>query len=201
MQIEHQGKRPQVDPSAYIAPTAVLCGDVVVGPHARVLFGAVLTAEGGPLDVGAHTIIMEHAVVRSTSRHPVRLGAHVLVGPRAYLTGCWVDDAVFLATGSTVFNGAEIGTGSEVRINGVVHLRTVLPPGSTVPIGWVAVGEPAEMHPPEAHEPIWARQRELDFPGYVFGLQRAPIPELMPEMTRRYGSALAAHDQDRVLDE
>lgn len=56
-----------------------------------------------------------------------------------------------------------------------MHLRTVLPPGTLVPIGWVAVGDPLLIAPPERHEEIWAVQRELDFPGYIWGLPR-PIP-------------------------
>jgi serine acetyltransferase len=60
----------QVADSAYIAPTAVLCGDVTVGPHSRVLFGAVVTAEGGPVEIGAHCVVMENAIVRGVPQHP-----------------------------------------------------------------------------------------------------------------------------------
>lgn len=103
--------------------------------------------------------------ISQTRRDPLRLGDHVLVGPRACLTGCTVDHDVFLATGSTVFNGARIGARSEVRVNGVVHLRTRVPPDTTVPIGWIAVGDPAQLFPPDEHERIWAVRKELDFPG------------------------------------
>ncbi|OLB82541.1 MAG: transferase [Actinobacteria bacterium 13_2_20CM_2_71_6] len=202
MLIEHEGVAPTVHPDAYVAPNATLCGDVHVGAGCRVLFGAVLTAEGGEVRLGEGCIVMENAVLRGTRRDLLRLGKHVLVGPGAYLTGCWVDDDAFLATGSRVFNGAWIGARSEVRINGVVHLRTVLPPDTTVPIGWVAVGDPVELFPPYAHEGIWAVQKQLDFPGYVFGL---PHPEeggsIMPEVSRRYGKALGRHRDDRQLPE
>ena len=53
MLVEHRGKRPSVDPSAYVAPTAVLCGDVRVGPDSRVLFGAVVSGEDGHVEIGA----------------------------------------------------------------------------------------------------------------------------------------------------
>ncbi len=205
MLIRHEGRVPEVHPSAYIAPTAVLCGDVRVGPDCQVLFGAVLTDDGGPL-LGESSIVMENAVLRGTRRDPVRLGAHVLVGPRAYLVGADVDDDCFLATGATVFNGARLGRGCEVRINGLVHLRTVLPPGTLVPIGWVAVGDPALIAAPERHEDIWGVQRELDFPGYVWGLPR-PDPtsgegpgDQMLETTRRFGRLLARHREDQVVD-
>ena len=199
--LDHQGKRPRIDESAYVAPTAVVCGDVTIGPGSRVLFGAVVVAEGGPVEIGASCIVMENAVIRGTARHPTRIGDHVLVGPRAYLTGCTIEDSAFIATGASVFNAARVGTRAEVRINGVVHLRTVLPPDATVPIGWVAVGDPAEILPPNEHERIWAIQQPLDFPRTVFGLERAPAGEtIMPEVTRRYGRALAKHLEDRILE-
>ncbi len=200
MLLEHQGQQPHVHASAYVAPTATICGDVTIGENCRVLFGAVITAEGGPVVVGAQSVIMENAVIRGTARHPVRLGAHVLVGPRAYLTGCTVDDDVFLATGVTIFNGAHLGARSEVRINGVVHLKTYLPPDSLVPIGWVAIGDPAQVLPPDEHAKIWAIQEPLNFPRQVFGLERAPQGEtIMPELTRRYTRYLARHRDDRIL--
>jgi carbonic anhydrase/acetyltransferase-like protein (isoleucine patch superfamily) len=201
MQIEHQAKRPRVHASAYVAPNATISGDVTVGENCRILFGAVLVAEGGPVVIGSHCIIMENAVVRGTARHPTCLGDHVLVGPRAYLSGCTVDDSAFLATGAAVFNGASLGTRAEVRINGVVHLKTVLPADAVVPIGWVAVGDPAEILPPQDHDRIWAIQEPLNFPRAVFGLDRAPAGEtIMPELTRRYARFLGRHRSDRILD-
>ena len=199
MLIEHLGKKPRIHPSAYVAPTAVICGDVTVGEESRVLFGAVLVAEGGPITIGSYTIVMENAVVRATSRHAVGIGSHVLVGPRAYLSGCTVEDDAFLATGATVFNGARIGARAEVRINGVVHLKTVLAPDATVPIGWIAVGDPAQILPPGEHDRIWAIQEKLDFPREVFGLRATPGKTIMPELTRRYARALARHKEDRIL--
>jgi hypothetical protein len=124
----------------------------------------------------------------------------VPIGPRAYLTGCTVEDDVFLATGSTIFNGARIGTRAEVRINGTVHLKSNVPPDATVPIVWITVGDPAEMHPPSELDEIWKVQDPLDFPGTVFGLAPpAPGETNMPEFTRRYARALTKHKNDRIL--
>ena len=74
MLIEHLGKRPVIDPTARIAPTAVICGEVTVGLGTSVGFGAVLTAESGPIIVGRECVIMENAVIRGTRRHPVTVG-------------------------------------------------------------------------------------------------------------------------------
>ena len=106
---------------------------------------------------------------------------------------------MFLATGTRVFNGARIGDRCEVRINAVVHLRTHLAPRTVVPIAWVAVGEPVRMLSPDRHEEIWAAQQELDFPGYVFGLDR-DTPDLMVQLTERYGRSLARHADDTPAD-
>ena len=199
MQIRHRERSPQVHPSAYVAPTAVLSGDVRVGPRSRILFGAVLTAEGGTISVGEDVVVMENAVLRSTFRNDLSIGDHCVVGPRSYLVGAQVQDEVFLATGSAVFNGAVIGAGSEVRINATVHLRSVLAPGSTVPIGWIAVGDPAQIFSPEQHDELWPIQREQDFPGYVFGVDRSS-ETAMVEITERWSRSLAAHLDDEVLE-
>lgn len=200
MLIEHDGKRPNVHPNARIAPTAVVCGDVTVGDGTSVGFGAVLTAESGPIVVGRHCVIMENAVLRGTRRHPLTVGSTVLVGPRAYLTGCTIEDSAFVATGAAVFNGAILGARAEVRINGTVHIRTRLAPDATVPIGWVAVGDPARILPPDRHDDIWAAQEPLDFPKTVFGVERPPEgASLMPDVMPRYCAALARHRDDKVL--
>jgi gamma-carbonic anhydrase len=198
MLIEHRGTVPEVDPTAYVAPTAVLCGAVRVGPGARVLFGAVLTAEDGRVSVGARSVVMENAVVRGRARHPAVIGDDVLVGPHAHVNGAQVGDGCFLATGAALFPGSVAGPGSEVRIGAVVHVNTMLAAGATVPIGWIAVGDPARVFPPGEHEQIWEIQRTLDFPGTVYGLPRdTPATERMT----RQSAWFAAHLDDRVLDD
>ncbi len=186
MKFEVNGKAPRVAASAIIAPTAVLSGDVTIGPGAHVSFGAVLVGEEAPVTIGTDTIVRENVVIRSSRGHPVHIGNHALIGARTALYGCAVEDQVFLATGVTVFHGAHIESGSEVRINGVVHVNTRLAAGATVPIGWVAVGDPATILPPDEHDQIWRIQQELDFPGTVYGVNRSSDGTIdMREVTKR----------------
>lgn len=200
MLLAHAGARPKVDPSARIAPNATICGDVTVGPNCSVGFGAVLTAESGPIRIGANCVVMDTAVLRGVRGHPLEIGDNVLVGPRASLSGCRIADNVFIATGASVFNGAALGEGAEVRINGTVHIRTALAPGAMVPIGWVAVGDPAEILPPGDHDAIWAVQKDLDFPRHVFGAERpGPGESMMPDVMARYAAALARHRDDTEI--
>jgi carbonic anhydrase/acetyltransferase-like protein (isoleucine patch superfamily) len=192
---------PVVHPTARVASTAVVSGDVEIGPGCSIGHGAVLVSEGGPIRIGANCVIMETAVIRGVPGHVMRLGEHVLVGTRACLIGCTVDDEVFIATGASVFNGAVLGRGSEVRINAVVHLRTVLEAGATVPIGWVAVGAPARILPASDHEGIWAIQKPLDFPRFVFNTERpAAGDSMMQKVMPRYAQALRRlHEDDRAV--
>jgi carbonic anhydrase/acetyltransferase-like protein (isoleucine patch superfamily) len=165
-----------------------------------VLFGAVITAEGGPVEVGASSIVMEQALIRGRQGHPVSIGANVLVGPHAHVNGATIEEGVFLATGTSVFPGARIGTGAEIRINGVVQVNTVVPADGLVPIGWVAVGDPAEVLSPDQHERIWGIQRSLDFPGTLYGVERGGAAEMMAGITRGYVELFGRHLDDRMLD-
>ena len=129
MEISHEQNVPQVDPGAWVAPTAVLSGDVRVGPGSCVLHGAVLNADGGAVRIGANCVIMENAVLRGTPRHPLTIGDHVLAGPNSYVTGATIGDEVFIATGAMVFNGATMGAASSSSRTWPPTART--PGGST----------------------------------------------------------------------
>src|SRR5688500_7959141 len=99
MLIEHAGKSPQLDPSAWVAPDATVCGDVAIGPGVRVMHGARIIGEGGGrIMIGKECIVMENAVVRASPRHPCIIGAHCLIGPHAHVTGAVLEDQVFVAT-------------------------------------------------------------------------------------------------------
>jgi carbonic anhydrase/acetyltransferase-like protein (isoleucine patch superfamily) len=196
--IEHDGQRPRVAESAYVAPTAVLCGDVTVGDDSRVLFGAVLTAEGGTIEVGSRCIVMENALIRGRPGHPALLGDNVLVGPHAHVNGAMAERDAFLATGVSIFPGARVGAGSEIRINAVVQVNSSVPERTTVPIGWIAVGDPAQLFPPEAHEELWPLQRAMDFPGTVYGIERDQFT--MEKVARGYAERFGRHRDDRVVE-
>ena len=197
MLIEHRGKRPVVPESAYVAPSAVLCGAVVLGERARVLHGAVLTAEDGEVRVGADAVVMENALIRGRAGHPALVGDAVLIGPHAHVNGARIEDEVFVATGASLFPGSVAESGTELRVNSVLQVNSRLAQGTVLPIGWIAAGDPAELFSPERHDALWEVQRELDFPGTVYGVPRGtPMRELMKRQADFYGS----HRLDRVIE-
>lgn len=181
----------EIHPTAYVAPTAVLTGDVSLGEHARVLHGAVLNGDLGPVRIGSYVVVMENALLRGRADQPLTVGDHVLIGPHAHLNGATIEDEVFVATGVSMFPGSRAGRGSELRINSVLHVGSVVAPETVVPIGWIAAGDPAELFSPDRHDELWAVQEPLDFPGTVYGVPRGTS---MREIMRRQCAAFAPRD-------
>jgi len=201
MIIEHKGKRPSIDPTASIAPSAVISGDVVIGPYTCVLAGAVLTSEGAPLRIGSRCVIMEHAVIRAAGIHECTIGDYVLVGPHTHISGASVEPCCFIATGATVLNGAVIGEGSVIAINAIVHIGTHCPASSFVPLGHIAYGDPAKTYPIERATEVHTQIAAVGFTDIVFGFDSSQMPngEATRQLCERYTAALQSHTDDRVL--
>lgn len=201
MIVKHQNKIPDIDKTSYIAPNAMICGDIKIGKNVRVMFGAQIIAENSSVRIGDNSIILENAVIRGTRNHSVSIGNNCLIGPNSHIAGCIIEDNVFIATGVSVFHGAVVKKGAEVRVNGVVHLRTTVPENEIIPINWIAVGTPMKLFPPEKHEDIWKVQEPLNFPEYVYGLNRAERTDsLMPDICRIMANRLAVHLEDENIN-
>ena len=203
MTIRHLGREPSIHPQAYVAPSAVISGEVSIGAGSCIMHGAVLAAEGGPVQIGAGCVIMEHAVLRGTARHPLLIGDHVLAGPHTQLTGATVTDEVFIAAGAMVCNGAHLGRAAAVGAGAVVHLGAIVAPRARIPVGWVAVGDPARIYPPGEAEAIGAGLAETgwSFLPLAFGIDDAGgRREQLRAALGRYTAALARHHrQDQII--
>lgn len=198
MIISYGANTPSVDADAWVGQDATVSGDVVIGAGTRIMHGARVVAEaGGSIRIGRNCIVLENAAIRATPNHPCRIGDHCLVGPNSHIVGAEISDEVFIATGASIFHGAKIGQRSQVRINGIVHLRTRLEPGSVVPIGWIAIGDPAEILSLDQHEAISAQLTPLDFPRFVYGVDRSQ-PGVMPRITEGLSAALGIHRLEDV---
>lgn len=105
-------KKPNVHASAYVAPNAVVSGDVTIEEGCAVLFGAVISAEGAPVVIGANSVIMENAVLKSSGgsamQFPLSVGESCIVGPGAYVVGATLEPGCFVAAGERVRNGQTI---------------------------------------------------------------------------------------------
>lgn len=123
---------PAVDPTAFVAPTAVVVGDVALGPRASVWYGAVVRADAESIRIGADSNVQDGSTLHSDPGSPLVLGDRVTVGHRVVLHGARVDDDVLVGMGAVVMNGAHVGSGSIVAAGAVVTEGMVVPPGSLV---------------------------------------------------------------------
>jgi carbonic anhydrase/acetyltransferase-like protein (isoleucine patch superfamily) len=120
MFVEYRGKAPRVAASAFIAPTAVLIGDVLVGEEASIWFGVVLRADKGTIRIGARSSIQDNAVVHASERGSTRIGNDVTVGHCAVLDDCTIEDGALIGSNAVVLNGALVGTATVVAAGSVV---------------------------------------------------------------------------------
>ncbi len=119
---------PQIDPTAYVHPDAVVIGRVILGPDSSVWPGAVLRGDCSSIVIGAGTNIQDGTVVHTSERHPTRIGDRCIVGHLAHLEGCVVEDGALIGSQSVVLNGSVVGAGALVGASALVPPRFVVPP-------------------------------------------------------------------------
>jgi carbonic anhydrase/acetyltransferase-like protein (isoleucine patch superfamily) len=146
MFIEYRGKTPKVDPSAFIAPTAVLIGDVEVGPESSIWFGAVLRGDNGPIRVGARTSIQDNAVIHVSEHGRTVIEDDVTVGHCAVMEDCLIKRGALIGSNAVVLNGAVVGEGALIAAGSVVGERAAIPDRT------VAAGAPASVKKPLSGE-------------------------------------------------
>ena len=139
MEFELGGKRPSVHPDAYIAPTAVLIGDVVIEAGASVWFGAVLRGDEAQIKVGQGANVQDNAVLHCAENLPTVLEPNASVGHSAQLEGCIVEQGAVVGMGATMLQRSRLGAGS------MLAAGAVLQEGMAVPPGHMAAGVPATV--------------------------------------------------------
>jgi carbonic anhydrase/acetyltransferase-like protein (isoleucine patch superfamily) len=131
-----------VHPDAYIAPTAVLIGDVEVGAGASVWFGAVLRGDEAAIKVGEGANIQDNVVVHCAHDLPTLIERNASVGHSALLEGCIVEQGALVGMGAIMLQRSRLGAGS------MLAAGAVLAEGKTVPAGHLAAGVPATVRKP-----------------------------------------------------
>ncbi|MBV8150288.1 MAG: gamma carbonic anhydrase family protein [Candidatus Eremiobacteraeota bacterium] len=148
MFIEYRGKRPQVAASAFIAPTAVLIGDVEIGEESSVWFGAVLRGDNGPIRVGSRTSIQDNSVLHVSEGCSTIVGSDVTVGHSVTMEDCTIEDWALIGSNAVVLNGAVVGRKSLIGAGSVVGANVQIPPLV------VAAGAPAKVRKPLEGEAV-----------------------------------------------
>src|SRR6266571_1787249 len=142
MEFELGGKRPKVHPDAYIAPTAVLIGDVEVEAGASVWFGAVLRGDEALIRVGEGANVQDNAVIHCARDLPTVIEPDATVGHSAQLEGCVVERGALVGMGATMLQRSRLGAGS------MLAAGAVLGEGKEIPAGHLAAGVPATVKKP-----------------------------------------------------
>ena len=140
---------PAIDPEAYVHPDAVVIGAVELAAGASVWPTAVLRGDHGVIRIGERTSIQDGTIVHTTHNWPTVIGAGCVVGHRAHLEGCVVEDGCLIGSGSLVLNRATVQTGAVVAAAALIREDMVVPAGA------LALGVPATIR-----EGAGLRQRE-----------------------------------------
>lgn len=141
------GKTPQIGPAAWVADSATVIGDVVLGPRASIWYGTVVRGDVEKIHIGADSNIQDNSVIHvDSSGFSTVVGDGVTVGHRVVLHGCRVGNGALIGIGAIVMNGAEIGEGA------LIGAGALVPPGAKIPAGMLAVGSPARVKRPLTDE-------------------------------------------------
>jgi carbonic anhydrase/acetyltransferase-like protein (isoleucine patch superfamily) len=133
-----RGHAPRLDPTAFVADTAVIIGDVEIGARASIWFGAVVRGDVHQIRIGAETSIQDNSVIHVThDRHATHVGSQVTIGHSVTLHGCTVGDQCIVGMGAIILDRAEIGDRC------IVGAGALVTPGTRIPPGYLAVGSPA----------------------------------------------------------
>ena len=149
-------KTTQIHPSAFIAPSATVMGDVTVGADSSVFFGAVARSELVPIVIGQRTNIQDNCVLHADPGLPMTIGDGVTVGHGAILHSCTVGDNSLIGMGAIVLNGAAIGQ------NCIVAAGALVPQGMVVPDGSLVMGSPAKVRRSVTDQEIEGNRRSAE---------------------------------------
>ena len=122
----------RVHPTAFIAPTAAVMGDVTLEEDTSVWYGAEVRGDMAPIVIGAQSNLQDGSVVHVDEGVPCLVGRRVGVGHRAILHGCTIEDECLIGMGAILLNNARIGTGSVIAAGAVVPEGMQIPPRSLV---------------------------------------------------------------------
>lgn len=135
----HLSKTPDISRAAFIAANATVIGDVTLGAHTSIWYGAVLRGDINSIEIGEGSNVQDLAVVHLADDLGVKIGRYCTIGHTAIIHACEIGDECLIGMGATVLDGAKIGDRCIVGANALVTQRFVAPPGSMV------LGSPAKV--------------------------------------------------------
>ncbi|MCC5816552.1 MAG: gamma carbonic anhydrase family protein [Leptospira sp.] len=137
---EFQGKKPLIDPTAFIAPSAEIIGDVHIGKNSSIWFQCLIRGDVNYIRIGENVNIQDMSLIHvARNVYPVNIGNNVSLGHRVTLHGCTLKDNSFVGMGATIMDDVELGEFSFVAAGSLVT------PGKKIPPGVLVMGSPAKI--------------------------------------------------------
>lgn len=134
------GNAPQIDPDVgWIAPTAVLLGNCIVGPEVGIWFGVVARGDIEPIRIGARSNVQENCVLHTDKGFALTIGTNCTIGHSAIVHGCTIGDNTLIGMGATVLNGAKVGK------NCLIGANALITEGKQIPDNSLVVGAPGKV--------------------------------------------------------
>ena len=157
-----QGKEPKIAQNCFIAPSADLIGDVVIGQESSVWFQCVLRGDVSPIVVGEYTNIQDGTIIHGThKKFDVQIGNYVTIGHKAMLHGCHIGDEAFVGMGATLLDGSVMAPKSFLAAG------SILTEGKKTESGWLYMGAPAKkIRPLKEDEMNFLRQSANNYLMY-----------------------------------
>ena len=157
------GHTPRIDASAFVVDSAIVIGDVAIGPESSIWFHAVVRGDIESIRIGARTNVQDNATIHVVGgKFGTRLGDGVTVGHNAVVHGCTIEDGVLVGMGAIVLDGAVVGAES------LLGAGTLVAPGSRIPSRSLVLGSPGRVVRPINDEELERlRSAAANYVGYA----------------------------------
>jgi gamma-carbonic anhydrase len=169
---EYKGLKPKIGKNVFLAPGVVILGDVEIGDDSNLWFYTVARGDAHRIRIGNRTNIQDHCMLHvTTGRFPLTVGTRVIVGHRAVLHGCTIQDDALIGIGALVLDGAVVEQGA------IVAAGAVVTPGSVIPAHRLAVGIPARpTRRVTEEEKSYHEENSLSYRAYAQNFSRWVTP-------------------------
>ncbi len=138
--LAYRGTLPRIADNVFVAPGAWVIGDVVIGDRSSVWFNTVVRGDVNFIRIGSDTCVQDNCTLHVTRRkYPLQIGDRVVIGHKAMVHGCTIEDECMIGIGAIILDGAKVGAGS------IIASGALLPPGFEAPPGSVLMGTPAKV--------------------------------------------------------
>ena len=132
-------QKPNIDPSVFVAPGAVILGDVTIEKNCSIWYNSTIRCIEAPILIGEGSNVQDNAVIHVSHNQPVTIGSYVTIGHGAIIHGCTIEDSTLIGMGAIILNGAKIGK------NCIIAAGALIPQNKVIPDNSLVMGSPGKI--------------------------------------------------------